>query len=413
MSHAFLEAAKLAGSLGGTVYVSGGATEPVSLLRELDGAGLLDGVRLATALVPGIEGSFFSGIGPRTSLQVPLRAPFLPAGPGSPRISHLPIHYTDYFRYHAGSDVSALVVGVSRPRNGKVSLSLTNDFAPALLRRGDVRAFAAVHEELPWPVSAEEWPVERFSAFLAIGGPLPTYPRAPVNAVFERIGARVAELVDDGDTVQAGIGAAPAAALRALRHHRHLAFHSGLATAEAMELLECGALGRGMATNVAVGDQAFYRAIAADDRVRFRPVDQTHSPAVLARLPRLAAINGAIEVDLLGQVNSEMMAGRQVTGHGGIADFFRGARLSEGGRSIVVLPATAAGGKRSRIVATLPEGCVVSVHRADVDYVVTENGIADLRYKDVDGRAKALMAVADPGFREELERRWSQLRADS
>jgi 4-hydroxybutyrate CoA-transferase len=131
---------------------------------------------------------------------------------------------------------------------------------------------------------------------------------------------------------------------------------------------------------------------------------------VIARLDNFVSINSAVEVDLLGQCNAEMVAGRQVSGTGGFADFVRGARLSRGGRSIVALPSRA-GAKASRIVASLSEGTVVTGARSDVDCIVTEHGVADLRAKSVDERAEALIAIADPAFRADLELKWRERRA--
>src|SRR5690606_30669689 len=130
-------------------------------------------------------------------------------------------------------------------------------------------------------------------------------------------------------------------------------------------------------------------------RIRFAPVSETHDIGVLAAIPRLVAVNSALEVDLFGQANAEFMGGRQVSGVGGLTDFLRGAALSEGGVPIVALNATARGGAVSRIVPKLEAHCV-SVPRADMGVVVTEHGVADLRGLSLDERARALVAVADP-----------------
>jgi acyl-CoA hydrolase len=161
-----------------------------------------------------------------------------------------------------------------------------------------------------------------------------------------------------------------------------------------------------LASTAVLGSQALsdWADQAAD--LRLRPVAYTHDLRRLARLDRLVAINGALAVDLLGQANAEMIDGRQVSGVGGLADFSRAARLSKDGRSILVLPATAAGGRHSRIVPRLGKRDVVSVARADADLVVTEHGVASLAGKSADERAEALIAIADPAFRAELEDAW-------
>jgi acyl-CoA hydrolase len=141
--------------------------------------------------------------------------------------------------------------------------------------------------------------------------------------------------------------------------------------------------------------------------LRFAPVSYTHDVRVIAQIDRFVAINSVVAIDLSGQANAEMVNGRQVSGTGGLLDFVRGAHLSEGGRSILALPSTA-GGKASRIVARLGERDIVSCPRADADIVVTEHGIAHLRDKSIDERAEALIAIADPAFRDELADQWQR-----
>ena len=184
--------------------------------------------------------------------------------------------------------------------------------------------------------------------------------------------------------------------------------HTGLISDPVIDLMEAGvvtgarkSIDRGRAvTGYAVGSRRLYDALAAGAAVDFRPANYTHGIDVLARIENLRAINTVIEVDLYGQANAEMIGGRFVSGTGGLADFVRGARLAPGGRSILALLATASKGTISRIVPVLPTGTVTSVLRGDADYVVTEHGVAELRNRTVEERARALIAVAAPEFRE-------------
>ncbi|WP_304440465.1 acetyl-CoA hydrolase/transferase C-terminal domain-containing protein, partial [Hyphomonas sp. ND6WE1B] len=153
-----------------------------------------------------------------------------------------------------------------------------------------------------------------------------------------------------------------------------------------------------------------YTTAGKDARFNFQPVSVTHSVPVLAAIPRLAAINGGVEVDLFGQLNSEWVKGRQVASTGGLGNFVRGAQLSEGGRSIIALPATARGGSLSRIVVQLASP-TVTLSRAEAGYVVTEYGVADLTTADIDQRAERLIAISAPDFRDELANQWAKLRA--
>jgi acyl-CoA hydrolase len=182
-----------------------------------------------------------------------------------------------------------------------------------------------------------------------------------------------------------------------------------------LRLVEAGALADrdgAITAGVAWGSEALCRFVADNPRVRFAPVGETHAIGTLGAIERFVAINSVIEVDLLGQANAEMVRGRQVSSAGGITDFMRGARLSPGGLAIIALPSTTKGGTVSRIVAHLGEGSAVSVARADMQVVVTEHGIADLRDKPVDARAEALIAVAAPAFRDGLAAAWRERRAN-
>jgi acyl-CoA hydrolase len=166
-----------------------------------------------------------------------------------------------------------------------------------------------------------------------------------------------------------------------------------------------------MVCTSALGSERVYGWAGRCPDLRFAPVSHTHDVRVIARIDRFVAINSVLAVDLSGQANAEMLNGRQVSGTGGLLDFVRGARLSKGGRSILALPSTV-GGRTSRIVPRLGEGDVVSCPRADADIVITEHGIARLRDKSLDERAEALIAIADPAFRDDLAARWEELRRE-
>jgi acyl-CoA hydrolase len=165
-----------------------------------------------------------------------------------------------------------------------------------------------------------------------------------------------------------------------------------------------------MVCTAAIGTAKVYDWAGTCPELEFAPVSYTHDVRVMAQIDNFIAINSVLSVDLSGQANAEMLGGRQVSGSGGLLDFVRGARLSSVGRSILALPATAAGGKASRIVRRLGEDDVVSCPRADADIVVTEHGIAQLRDKSLDERAEALIGVADPAFRDQLASDWHTLR---
>jgi acyl-CoA hydrolase len=225
----------------------------------------------------------------------------------------------------------------------------------------------------------------------------------------QAIAAHAATLVEDGATVQIGIGRLPDQVLGRLVGSRGLKLHGGTVSAAGLALLEAGAV-ESIVAGIALGDAAFYAGIAAAESVAFRPVPITHGPKGLGGIERFIALNSALEVDLFGQANCETGSGRLLAGFGGLNDFLRAARAAPDGRALVMLPATGKKGSISRIVARIGEPGLVSVQRGDLDTVVTEHGIADLRGLGMDARAAALIAIAAPAFRDELAARWRQLR---
>ena len=205
--------------------------------------------------------------------------------------------------------------------------------------------------------------------------------------------------------------------MRELRSHRDLGFHSGLISDETLDLVEAGALtgarktrDRGIIVTGAVFGSKRLHAFAADPSVRLHGVGYTHEIPIIATIENFVSINACMQVDLYGQVVADNLAGRQISAPGGYNDFQRGARLAPGGRSLVLMAAASPDGNRSNVIARLPQGAVVTGMRADTDYIVTEFGVADLRHKDEEEKARALIAVAHPSFREDLEKSWRQAR---
>ncbi|WP_431304824.1 acetyl-CoA hydrolase/transferase family protein [Sediminicoccus sp. BL-A-41-H5] len=234
-------------------------------------------------------------------------------------------------------------------------------------------------------------------------------PRAAPNAVERAIGAHVAALIPDGATIQTGLGALPEAVLAALLHHRDLGLHSGILGDGAMALMQAGVMTNALkpldpgisVTTTLVGSAELLRFAHRNPAIALKPSRHTHNEVVLAQLPCLFAINAAAEVDLTGQVNAERIGANVIGGVGGQADFARAAARSPGGASIIALPATASDGS-SRIVARLSGP--VTTPRSDVDVVVTEHGVADLRGASERERTRRILAIAAPSAREVLER---------
>jgi len=247
---------------------------------------------------------------------------------------------------------------------------------------------------------------------LAVECDVPPYEVAspPVGDVERRIGEFVADLVPDGATIQMGIGAIPVAVGRALAGKRDLGVHTEMFTDVVVDLVEQGAItgarkeiNRGKIVSAfMMGTRRLYAFANDNPMVELRPADYTNDTAVIRRLSRMTAINSAIEVDLTGQVVADSIGWHLYSGVGGQMDFIRGAALAPDGRAIIALPSTAAGGQASRIVQFLREGAGVVTTRAHVRTVVTEWGVAELFGRSIPERAAALIAIADPRFRDEL-----------
>lgn len=240
--------------------------------------------------------------------------------------------------------------------------------------------------------------------------PLYTIGRASIDEKTQKIADYVAELVEDGATIQLGIGALPDAIARNLMNKKDLGVHSETLTESMMELVQAGVITNARKTinpgvcigAQAAGSEAFYEFISNHPMFALYPVDYVNDPYIVGQNYKQTSINTCLEVDLKGQVNSETVGGRQYSGIGGQLDHVRGAQLSEGGKSILALNSTAKNDTISKIVPFFAPGNVTTVSRYDVQYVVTEYGVADLKYKTERQRAESLIAIAHPKFREEL-----------
>lgn len=394
---------------GRRIYVAGCAGQPDALLDALAARPeVLDGSVIAGVWIPGVLGRDMAALSPGVRVETIFMTPELRAGFAAGRVRHRPLHYSDAYAWLAGpARIELALFRIAPPREGMVSLGLAHDFTPALFG-GAAELVGVVDPALPFVPDGVTLPVSRFAALVEGPSPLPDLPDAEPSPAFAAMAAHAATLIRDGDTVQSGIGPAAAAVLRRLSSHRRLALHAGLIADAGLDLLQSGAALRATA-GVWLGSAARTAELTKETRIAWRPVGHTHDILTLAAIHDFVAINSAVEVDLFGQTNSEVIGGRQVSGHGGAADFARGARRSAGGRSLVTLLATGGGGV-SRIVAALPRAAPVAVTRADADYVVTEHGVADLRHTDLDTRAERLIAIAAPEHRDRLANEWDAIR---
>ena len=301
-----------------------------------------------------------------------------------------------------------LMLQVSPPdETGQVSLGVSVDYMRAVLAQRPV-IVAEINPRMPRTCGATLLPASSIDWFVdATEGPQEMAPAA-ADEVDARIAHNVASLVRDGAVLQVGIGSLPDRVLGSLGHLRHLGLHSGIVTDAVRPLIESGALdnstkrtnaGVSIAT-MAGGTQAFYDFLHRNPAIGFHPCSATHAAATLAGIDGLCAINSVLQVDLGGRSNAETAGGRRIALPGGLPDFATGARRARGGVSILALRSTAGKSGASSIVARL--GDTITLEADQVDFVVTEYGIASLHAGDAEARAAALLAVAHPGHRETL-----------
>jgi 4-hydroxybutyrate CoA-transferase len=240
--------------------------------------------------------------------------------------------------------------------------------------------------------------------------PILELQRPRIGPVEEAIGKHIAGLVEDGSCLQLGIGGIPDAVLLFLHEKNDLGIHSEMFSEGVVDLYDegvitnrCKTLNRDkMVANFLMGTRRLYDFVDDNPAVNMFPVNYVNDPYVIGQNDRVVAINSAIQVDLMGQVVADTMGAVQFTGIGGQVDFVRGAARSRDGKAIIALPATAKKGAVSRIVAALSPGTAITTMRADVDYIVTEHGVAHLRGMGLRERAEALIAIADPAFRDQI-----------
>jgi acyl-CoA hydrolase len=260
--------------------------------------------------------------------------------------------------------------------------------------------------------------ISHIDSAVVVDDPLPEFPPGEPSEAEKAIGRHCAELIEDGATLQMGIGAIPNAVLAALKDHRDLGVHTEMFSDGAIDLIERGVINNEkkrvhpgkMVSAFAMGTRRLYDFIDDNPQVVLLDVAYVNDTAVIRRNPKVTAINSAIEVDLTGQVGADSMGTRQYSGVGGQMDFVRGASLSEGGKPIIALPSVSSKGT-SRIAPYLRLGSGVVTTRAHVHYVVTEYGIAYLYGKNLRQRARALIDIAHPDHRADLEEKaWDRFK---
>jgi len=320
-----------------------------------------------------------------------------------------------FSNYH---EINILIAAVSpMDRHGYFSFGLSVDYTKPVAEHADL-VILEVNQAMPRTLGDSFIHISEVDYLVESDYPLPELPVSEPDEVELRIGEYVAELIEDGSTLQLGIGGIPNAITASLTDKKDLGIHSEMLTDGMVDLVEKGVITNRMKSihkgkiigSFAAGTRRLYEFLDDNPMVEMHPVSYTNDPFIISQNYKMVSINSCIEVDLLGQCAAETVGITQISGTGGQTDFVRGAVKSPGGKGIIALKSTALKGTKSTIVPVLSQGAVVTTGKNDVDYIVTEYGVAHLRGKSASERAEALINIAHPDFRAELRRQAPYLR---
>jgi len=404
---------------GSTLVLHSGYAEPLRLTEQLaEHAALLNGLNVLSLMPMGSApygseaatrhlkvSTFFPGKGLRAALDRGQASALRYSMSAIPGLFERRLHTCD-----------VLFLQVSSPDSrGFVSLGISVDYMHAVLAQAPL-VVAEINPRMPQTCGATRLPQSTIDWYIdGVASPQQTTPTAP-DEVDDRLACNVAALLEDGSVLQIGIGSVPDRVLARLGHLKHLGLHSGIITDAVQPLMESGVIDNSTkahsagisVTSMAGGTQDFYRFLHRNPAVEFHPCSHTHNSQVLARIDRLCAINSVLQVDLEGHANAEQANGRCVSLPGGLPDFAAGAARAPRGMSIIALRSTSGTEARSNVVAKLDRNVPVTVGAQNIDFVVTEYGVAPLRGLLPAARAAALVAVAHPAHREDLRRAHAQ-----
>ena len=307
--------------------------------------------------------------------------------------------------------LDAVFLNVSPPdKDGYCSFGVSADLAVSALECAR-KVIVQINKAMPYSYGDALIHVSRIDAAVEVDDPLVEVPTAVPTETDSAIGRHIAELIPDGATLQIGVGGIPNAVLSALKDHQHLGLHTEAMTDGVLPLLESGVIDNSQKTvcpgisvaSLALGSKRLYEYMDYRKDLLLKDVAWTNAPFRIARNPKVMAINSAVEVDLTGQVCADSIGTRIISGVGGQHDFMYGGSLSEGGKTFIAIPSMTEKG-RSKISPVLTEGAGVVTTRHMVQHIVTEYGVASLRGKSLAERARAMVSIAHPSVREELER---------
>lgn len=329
------------------------------------------------------------------------------------KIDLLPNHFSDvpHILDEILREPTMMIQTSKMNEEGFFSLGTNADYTMTVIENG-ARIIAEVNEQMPFTNGENLIHLSEIEGFIETNRPLPTTPDIPLREADKKIGRLCADLIEDGSTIQIGFGSIPNAIMDDLHEHKDLTVHTEMIPDKIVDLMDSGAVTNKnnlfapgcLTATFAYGSDRLYSFMNENPLIKMLPVKDTNDSRKLADIPKLVTINAAIEVDLFGQCNAETVSGTYFSSTGGQGDFGIGARMNKQAKGIICLHSSAKGGTISKIVPKLSAGAVVTTSKNDVDYVVTDYGVAKLRGKTIHERAKALIAIAHPDFRDELEK---------
>lgn len=403
---------------GQSVCVAMAASQPFGLISSLSERRDVENVRIISCMLlkeyglfaPEAAGRFLN----ETWFYGPWDRKYHPTGVST----YIPNNLHEAAPKKIAFDTINIFWGTATPmdRHGYFSLSLGLTYEKDMVRAADL-VVLEINENLPFTLGDTQVHISEIDYLVEHTCPLYELPVTEPTPEEEAIGGHIAELIEDGSTIQLGIGGIPNAIARYLKGKKDLGIHSEMFTDGMVDLVECGAVNNRRKTlwpgkmvgTFALGTKKLYDFLDRNLAVEFQRGPVTNDPFIVGQNYKMVSINTALQVDLTGQCCSEALGPRQYSGTGGQVDTHRGAQRSEGGKAFIALRAAAKGNTLSTIVPALPAGSNVTLGRNDVDYVVTEYGVAHLKGRSVRDRINAMIGIAHPDFRSELKEEATRL----